>query len=166
LSQVKITSETEKWQNDPALKELDKKGIPYRVFTHPGKLESLHQAARERGQEPEQVVRSILFRCSGDRYVMVLFAGPEQISWTALRRTLDVSRISMASKDQVIEQTGYPIGAVTPFGLPNPVRILVDENVFQPEEVSLGSGVRYRAVIMRSADLRRALDNYEIVNLS
>ena len=154
-----------KFESDPVLKELDEKGIPYRVFTHPGKLDSLAQAARERDQSPEQVVRSILFRCSGDSYVMVLFAGPEQISWPALRRTLDVSRISMASKDQVLEQTGYTFGAVTPFGLPKLFRILVDENVFKSEEISLGSGVRYRAIIMRSADLRRALVNFELVNL-
>ena len=136
------------------------------MFTHPGVLESLEQAARERGQSPGQVVRSILFRCSGGSYVMTLYAGPQQISWPALRRTLNVSRISMASPQQVHEQTGFPTGAVSPFGLPRPLRILVDENVFQPEEISLGSGVRYRALIMRSSDLKQALDNFEIVDLS
>ena len=154
-----------KSNSDPVLRELDEKGIPYRVFTHPGKLDLLQQAALERDQKPDQVVRSILFRCSGDRFVMALFAGPEQISWPALRRTMDVSRISMASKEQVLEQTSYTLGAVSPFGLPKPLRILVDENVFQPKEVSLGSGVRYRAIIMRSADLRQALVNFEIANL-
>jgi hypothetical protein len=44
----------------PVTQALDKKGIPYRVFRHPGVVHSLEQAALERGQQPEQVVRSIL----------------------------------------------------------------------------------------------------------
>jgi prolyl-tRNA editing enzyme YbaK/EbsC (Cys-tRNA(Pro) deacylase) len=54
--------------------------IPYRLFRHAGPIESLEQAARERGQQPEQVVRSILFRLEKDKYLMLLAAGPAQIS--------------------------------------------------------------------------------------
>jgi prolyl-tRNA editing enzyme YbaK/EbsC (Cys-tRNA(Pro) deacylase) len=51
---------------------------------------------------------------------MVLMAGPSQISWPRLRAALDVSRLSMASEVEVLEATGYPLGAVSPFGLPTP----------------------------------------------
>lgn len=146
---------------DPVLDELDRKGIPYRLFQHPGPLRSLEQAAVERGQDPGQVVRSILFRCSGGSYVMVLAPGPGQISWPALRRYLGVSRISMASPEEVLEQTGYPTGAVCPFGLPGPMRVIADETLFKLDEVSLGSGVRARALIIKTADLRRALGEIE-----
>jgi Cys-tRNA(Pro) deacylase len=146
----------------PVTKALDRIGVPYRVFIHPGPLNSLEQAAEERGQQPEQVVRSILFRLSGNRYVMVLVAGPEQISWQALRRHLRVSRVSMASRDQVLEQTGYQLGAVAPFGLSTPIRTIADENVFEQTEISLGSGVRGTAVIMQASDLRKALGEIEV----
>jgi prolyl-tRNA editing enzyme YbaK/EbsC (Cys-tRNA(Pro) deacylase) len=146
---------------DPVLDELDRKRIPYRLFQHPGQLHSLEQAAEERGQSPGQVVRSILFRCSGGSYVMVLAPGPGQISWPALRRHLGVSRVSMASWEEVFEQTGSPTGAVCPFGLPRPLRIIVDDSLFALDEVSLGSGIRYRALIMKTADLRRALGEVE-----
>ena len=147
---------------DPVPDELDRKGIPYRLFQHPGPLGSLKQAAEERGQEPGQVVRSILFRCSGGSYVMVLAPGPGQISWPALRRHLGVSRISMASREEVREQTGYNTGAVCPFGLPSPLRVIADESLFELDEVSLGSGIRYRALIMKTADLRCALGEVEM----
>ena len=96
------------------------------------------------------------------QFVMVLVAGPQQISWPALRAHLGVSRMSMASKEEVLEQTGYPLGAVAPFGLPQPIRVLVDKSVFQEEDISLGSGVRYTAVMMRSDDLRRTLGEVEV----
>ena len=146
---------------DPVLDELDRKGIPYRLFQHPGPLSSLEQAAEERGQSPGQVVRSILFRCSGGSFVMALVPGPQQISWPALRRHLGVSRISMANREEVLEQTGYPTGAVCPFGLPNPLRVIADVSLFDLDEVSLGSGIRYRALIMKTASLRRALGKVE-----
>jgi prolyl-tRNA editing enzyme YbaK/EbsC (Cys-tRNA(Pro) deacylase) len=93
---------------------------------------------------------------------MVLAAGPEQISWPALRGYLGRSRISMAVKEEVLAATSYRIGAVSPLGLPAPLRILADEAVFAPEEVSLGSGVRGVAIIIKSGDLRRALGDVEV----
>ena len=61
--------------------------------------------------------------------------------------------------------TGYKLGAVSPFGLPSPLRILVDESVFKPVEISIGSGERGLTVILRSEDLKNALGDVEIVNL-
>jgi len=52
-------------------------------------VHTLEQAAIERGQRPEQVVRSILFRLSSDEFFMVLIAGQRQISWKAIRAYLD-----------------------------------------------------------------------------
>lgn len=146
----------------PVTRHLDAKGIPYRVFIHPGPIHSLEQAAGERGQRPEQVVRSIVFRLSEGEFVMVLVAGAQQVSWPALRKHLGVSRISMASEEEILRCTGYPTGAVSPFGLPEPMRILVDESVLQEEEVSLGSGVRYTTVILKRADMIRLLGEAEV----
>jgi Cys-tRNA(Pro) deacylase len=141
---------------------LEAQGVPYRLVHHPGPLHSLEQAAQERGQRPGQVVRSLLFRLGEEGYVMVLMAGPAQVAWRLLRRYLGQSRLTTASEEEVLAVTGYRIGAVAPFGLLRPVRVLVDESVLAQEEVSLGSGVRGVAVILRSDDLRRALGNVEI----
>ena len=93
---------------------------------------------------------------------MVLIAGPAQISWPRLRAYLGQSRLTMASEAEVLEVTGYRVGAVSPFGLPEPIRILADENVFVPEELSIGSGVRGTAIILKSNDLRSTLNDIEI----
>ena len=152
-------------EKPPVSLALERLGIPHRIFTHPGLVTSLEQAARERGHRPEQVIRSILFRVSEDEFVMVLVAGPAQISWKALRKYLGKSRISMATEEEVLAVTGYPIGAVGPFGLPRPLKVLIDPSALKEEEISIGSGIRGTAVILKSADLRRALSNAEIVLL-
>ena len=146
----------------PVSRALDALKIPYRLFQHSGPVTSLEQAARERGQQPEQVIRSLVFRMGAGEYVMVLMAGAQQAAWKTLRKTLGQSRLTMASEAELLQATGYEIGAVAPFGLPRPMRILADAGVFAPEEISLGSGVRGTAVIMKSADLRRALGEVEV----
>ena len=57
----------------------------------------------------------------------------------------------------VLAVTGYPIGAVSPFGLSQPLPVYIDESVLAEEEISIGSGVRGTTVILRADDLRRAL---------
>ena len=145
-----------------ASKALDLLGLPYTFFQHTGPVTSLEQAASQRGQTPEQVVRSILFRLGQENFVMVLMAGPAQVSWPTLRSTLGQSRLTMANEAEVLSATGYCIGAVSPLGLPRPMRILADESVFAPEEISIGSGERGIAILLHSSDLRKALPDVEI----
>jgi Cys-tRNA(Pro)/Cys-tRNA(Cys) deacylase len=146
----------------PVTRRLAELGILHRFFRHPGAVRSLEQAARERGQKPEQVVRSILFRLAQNEYVMVLMAGPRQVSWAALRRYLAKSRLTMASEEEVLAVTGYPLGAVSPVGLPTPLRILVDHSLMAQTEISIGSGQRYSTVILAREDLFKALGKVEM----
>jgi Cys-tRNA(Pro)/Cys-tRNA(Cys) deacylase len=150
----------------PVGRDLRARGIPFREFHHPGPVYSLEQAAEERGQRPEQVVRSILFRLTQDEHLMVLVAGPQQIDWKALRRVLGQSRLTTATADEVRSVTGFEIGAVSPFALPRPLRVLLDESVTREAEVSIGSGLRGATVILATADLLRALGEVERVAVS
>ncbi len=149
----------------PASIALEKLNIPHRVFQHTNSINSLEQAASERNQRPEQVVRSILFQIRPGEFLMVLVAGPDQVDWRKLRQLVKRSRVRMATEEEVLEVTGYRIGTVSPFGIKTPVRILIDESVLKEQEISIGSGVRQTAIIMKSADVQRALENPELVSL-
>ena len=144
---------------------LEKLGVPHRVFHHEKPVHSFEQAAQDRNQRPGQVVRSILFRVKDGEYAMVLMAGQAQVSWKILRKILGRSRISMATEEEVLDVTGYRIGTVGPFGLLKPVRMLVDAGLMKEDEISIGSGMRDKAIILKSADLVKALGDVEVVNL-
>ena len=152
-------------EQPPASAALEEMNIPHQVFRHETPVTSFEQAAADRHQRPEQIVRSILFQVRPEEFVMVLVAGPDQIDWKKLRQLVKRSRVRMATEEEVQAVTGYRVGTVSPFGLKNQVKILIDESVLREEEVSLGSGVRNVAIIMRGADLRRALGESDIVSL-
>lgn len=152
-------------QQPPISIILEKLGVPHSVFRHENPVHSFEQAASERGQRPSQVVRSILFRVTEGEYAMVLMAGQAQVSWKKLRQALGRSRISMASEEEVLEVTGYRIGAVGPFGLLKQARVLIEAGVLNEEEISIGSGMRSVAVILKTRDLQNALKDAEVIDL-
>ena len=96
---------------------------------------------------------------------MVLVAGREQVDWKKLRQYVGRSRVRMATEEEVLEVTGYRIGTVSPFGLKNEVKVLIDASVLKEEEISIGSGIRNMAIIMKSVNLRQVLRESEVVSL-
>ena len=147
----------------PASLALDSLGIEHRVFIHDKPVTSFEEAASHRNPRPGQIVRSILFNIRPEEYLMVLVAGPDQIDWKKLRQFVKRSRVRMATEEEVLEVTGYRIGTVSPFGVKNQVQVLIDASVLKEAEVSIGSGVRNMAIIMQSAELRKALAESEVV---
>lgn len=149
----------------PASLALDELGIEHRIFLHEGPVTSFEQAARERGQRPAQIVRSILFQVRAGEFVMALMAGPAQVDWKSLRKLVGRSRVRMATEEEVLEVTGYRVGMVSPFGMARQVKVMIDASVLREDEISIGSGIRDMAIILKSADLHRALKGAEIVRL-
>ncbi len=149
-------------EQPPVAQALTALQIPHTVFSHPGPVYSLEQAAAYRGLVRDDVVRSLLFRLGEGDFAMVLMAGPAQVSWKALRKHFGQSRLTTASEEEVLAVTGYTRGAVAPFGLRQPVRVLIDQGVLAQKEISLGSGTRGTTIILTTADLRRALPDAEI----
>ena len=150
----------------PVSVKLSNKNVAHSVFEHKTPVKTIEQAAEARGQAITQLIRSILFRIGKDEFILVMIAGPNQLSWSALRAHLGQSRMTMATKDEVLRITGYPIGTVAPIGLPQPLRLLADKSVFIPEEISLGSGQRGTAIIIKSGDLHKYLNNVEVGNFA
>ncbi len=149
-----------------AIRFLKKSGVDFRLFQHHGPIHSLEEAAAERNQTPDQVARSLLFRLAEDEYLMILASGPAQIDWRSLRQTLGLSRLTMATREEVLEKTGSLPGTVSPFCIDPQVRIRVDEDIFQQSEISLGSGISGVGIILTPQVLMQVLGNPEKIRLA
>ncbi len=148
--------------SSPVSELLDQLGIEYQWIEIPldpdrKPIRSLEELVEARGQTPEQIVRSLLFRTASGNFVLLAVPGNGRVDWGGLRKHLSERRLTMADPDEVLEATGYPIGAVPPLALPDSVRCLVDEKVFALDEIIIGSGVLGYALALSSEDLRKAL---------
>jgi prolyl-tRNA editing enzyme YbaK/EbsC (Cys-tRNA(Pro) deacylase) len=83
----------------------------------------------------------------------------------AVRRHLDVRKISFAPMDLAVTLTGMEYGGITPIGLPADWPVLVDEAVVAAGDVVVGSGIRASKVLLPAAELA-ALPSAEVLRLS
>jgi prolyl-tRNA editing enzyme YbaK/EbsC (Cys-tRNA(Pro) deacylase) len=72
-----------------------------------------------------------------------------------VRKRLDVRKISFASMDDAVAQTGMEYGGITPIGLPGGWPILLDAATVEPDWVVVGSGIRGSKIILPGAALAR-----------
>lgn len=59
-----------------------------------------------------------------------------------VRKLLDVRRVSFAPLEEVLQVTGMEYGGITPVGLPNTFRILIDARVAALDRLIIGGGYR------------------------
>lgn len=79
-----------------------------------------------------------------------------------VRTPLNAKSVSFADLNYVTEVTGMEYGAITPIGLPDDWRILVDESVFEQEYVIVGGGLA-KSKLMLPSDLFKIMPNCIVV---
>lgn len=83
----------------------------------------------------------------------------------AVRRLLEVQKVSFATADETRDLTGMLIGGVTVFALPADMPIYVDEKVTAPDWIILGGGSRSCKVRVSPEVLRR-LPNVQVAPIT
>ncbi|WP_432562025.1 YbaK/EbsC family protein [Kineococcus sp. SYSU DK003] len=83
----------------------------------------------------------------------------------AVKKALAVRKASFLPMDRAVEESGMEYGGITPVGLPDGWRILVDTKVAQADWVLIGSGLRRSKLVVRGADIA-ALPGAEVVDIS
>ena len=87
-----------------------------------------NDAANSLNTEVGSIVKSLLFRNEGN-FFLCLVSGDKRCSLNKLKKIFNSKDLSMASPDEVKDQTGYTIGGVSPVGHKNKLEILVDESL-------------------------------------
>lgn len=115
-------------------------------------------AAAVLGAEPDQIIKSILF-LANDEPVLVINNGLARVAWKKLADYLGVSRrrLKTAKEDRVLDITGYPVGAVPPFGHKTKLRTVVTTAVYEQQVVYGGGGEVHALMKMTTDELQRVV---------
>ncbi len=65
-----------------------------------------------------------------------------------VKRSLDVRKASFLAMDRAVEESGMAYGGITPLGLPEGWRLLVDARVVDIDVAIIGSGVRRSKLLL------------------
>lgn len=83
----------------------------------------------------------------------------------AVRRHLDVRKISFAPHDDAVALTGMEFGGITPVGLPVEWPVLMDAAVLAAGDVVVGSGIRGSKLLVPASELA-ALPSAQVLELA
>jgi len=86
------------------------------------------EAAAALGVEVGQIAKSLVF-LADRRPVVVIMSGRDRVDTGTLARVLGATEVRRADADAVRQATGYPIGGVSPAGLPAGLEVLVDRGL-------------------------------------
>ena len=105
----------------------------------PEGTKTAQDAANAIGVSVGQIVKSLVFAVDGE-IVMAYVSGANQLDEKKLAAAAGGTKCSRVDADAVREATGFPIGGVPPFGFERRLRIFIDPDLLQYDEVWAAAG--------------------------
>ncbi len=97
------------------------------------------EAAAALGVDVGQIAKSLVFLADGQA-VAVVASGADRVDTAALGLALGAERVARADAEAVRRATGYPIGGVSPVGLPSALPVLVERALDRYDVVYAAAG--------------------------
>ena len=113
---------------------------------------TVQEAADTIGVKPAQIAKTLSFRGKDEKAMLVVTAGDAKIDNKKFRHTFQF-KARMLSPEDVIEQTGHPVGGVCPFGLANDLDVYLDLSLKRFEKVYPACGSTNSAIEVTCEEL-------------
>lgn len=104
-----------------------------------------------------------LERSQKAKFIALALRGNDRLDFKKVRRLFG-SKAELAKPEEVLGVVGVPIGAVCPILVGVPV--FVDKNVVDLDNVHMGSGDLMHGLEMRLKDILKAVDGYQVEELT
>ena len=114
-------------------------GLSIETRKFPEGTKTALDAANAIGVTLGQIVKSLIFAVDGE-VVLALVSGSNQLDEKKLAAAAGGSKCKRVDADAVREATGYAIGGVPPLGLATQLRIFIDPDLMQYDEVWAAAG--------------------------
>ena len=130
-------------------------GLDVHPREFPDGTRSAADAAMAIGVDLGQIVKSLVFAVDGEP-VVALVSGDNLLDEEKLAGVAGADRAWREDADTVRDATGFPVGGVPPFGHREPLRVFVDEDLLEYEELWAAAGTPHCNFAITPAELVRA----------
>ncbi|AMQ42420.1 prolyl-tRNA synthetase [Aeromonas veronii] len=144
---------------------LDQLAIPYQRFDHPPVF-TCEEASRLLPDLPAAKTKNLFLRDpKSERLFLVVTPEESRVDLKALATALGVKRLSFGSPERLDAVLGLTPGSVTLLAMvrdrENAVELVVDEAIWQAEQVQCHPLVNTATLIIRLDDVRRLLTHLD-----
>jgi len=135
---------------------IERGGIAAEIIWPAAPTPTVETAAAAVGARPEQIVKSVLFLIAG-KPLLAIVCGLRRVDDRRLARHFAVGRkqVRLADGATVLTHTGYPAGAVPPFGHVAPLSTVLDPLVLAQALVFAGGGSDRTLLRVTPAEIAR-----------
>ena len=132
-------------------------GVAARLVVPGAPTPTVSAAAAALGVALDDIVKSLVFLVAGEPW-LVIAAGEHRVRYPALAAAWRISRrrVRLATPDEALAHSGFPVGAMPPFGHRRPLRALIDTRAAVPRRtVYAGGGSRDALLELQTDELLR-----------
>ena len=115
------------------------RGLTIQPRQFPEGTKTALDAAAAIGVDVGQIVKSLIFAVDGN-VVLAYVSGANQLDEKKLAAAAGGTKCARVDADVVREATGFPIGGVPPFGHKTHLRVFIDPDLLQYDEVWASAG--------------------------
>ena len=149
----KISSSARKVQE-----ALNKYGLSCQVVEMPQSTRTADDAARAVGCQVGQIVKSLIFKGKeSHQALLVATSGANRVNEKKIAGLIS-EPLSKADADFVRDKTGFAIGGVPPVAHAQPIRIFIDEDLLQYDEIWAAAGTPRALFKLTPQDLQKITD--------
>ncbi len=137
---------------------LDKNSVDYKLFSHKAALtyEDLAEVQKKAGFFGTEGKCMVLK--AGDAFVVYVTVQGKRVNFDAIKETLGVGKIRLATPEDLKEYFGAEPGCAYPFGFSADINIYVDPEIYEQEWFLFSPVFPTKTVQVRGKNLKRVFD--------
>lgn len=141
---------------------LDENGVEYKLFSHKTALsyDDLAEVQKETGFFGTEGKCMVLKLGNGQFIVYVTIQG-ERVNFNAIKDTLKVDKVRLASADELKEYFGAEPGCAYPFGFSKEFEVFVDPQIYEQEWFLFSPVLPTKTIQAKGNDLKKVFDHLD-----
>ena len=133
-------------------------GAKFEVFEHEP-VRTSEDAAKVRKAPLKEGIKAIVVKeRNTQNFYVANVPADKKVDFKKLASIVGVDSLTMASHEEVLEQTGCEVGGVPPLGHKKQLPLFVDSGVFNNEFNEFNAGLTTVSIRLGSGDLRKAFN--------
>jgi Cys-tRNA(Pro)/Cys-tRNA(Cys) deacylase len=120
---------------------------------------SVGEAAKAANANIDEIVKSICL-IDANNLIVAIVKGENKVSITKVGQALKIEKPRIATRDEVLNKTGYPAGGTPSFGYS--AVFLIDPKVMEKEIIYSGGGSENSLIKISSRELQKANNGHVV----